>query len=242
MVSSYYKRSQVDIFHVKDSLLKRKILWGIFALFVLYCATWVTVIFVGALKYAKAEEIRRATQLRGHVTLYIGEPLLSEGGGVIVASIPIPEDEWKALEGVNLADADPDNQKRAALREGDRLFGAPLSARFNWVELYYPEGGTFGFNFVVDPSVENPKPLVTERILVGSGGWVNWETSERHTWPDVSTIYVAGSKTEEGDARSIRMSQSRILNLGVPDLEFEGVKVITPSISQVTEGTFGDIK
>lgn len=177
--------------------------------------------------------------LRSHLTLYVGEPLLTEGGTVIVASIPIPEEEWRALEGPNPAAEDEDNRKRPQLNEGDRLFGAYLSGRVNFVEMYYPEGGTYGFDLVPDPRIERPKALITRRIGVGSGSWVNWETNERHVWLDVSTIYVAGTKATENNTRGIRASQSGILNLGAPHTDYMGARVITPTEEQVSEGTFG---
>ncbi|SIO30945.1 hypothetical protein [Vannielia litorea] len=72
----------------------------------------------------RADTERRDAMLRSHLTLCVDEPLLSEGSTVIVASIPIPEAEWRALAGPNPAAEDEDNRKRPQLKEGDRLFGA----------------------------------------------------------------------------------------------------------------------
>lgn len=184
----------------------------------------------------------REEKLKSHVTLYVGEPLLSKGGTVIVGSVPLPEEEWRVLDGLNLADADDGNAKRRQLGPQDRLFGAYVSGPVSYVEMYYPEGGTFGFNLVPDSKIENPARLSTERILMGSGGWMDRSTGERHVWPDVSVIHVLGSTADKGNSRLVRVMQANILNTG-PDKEgYAGVLVYSPSLAQLEEGTFGDYK
>lgn len=179
--------------------------------------------------------------LKSHLTLYVGEPLLSEGGTVIVASIPIPEAQWRALKGDNWADDDPDNRKRSTLGEGDRLFGAGVSGRANFVEMYYPENGTFGFDFVQVPDA-NIVNIKTERILVGSGGWTDRATNTRIEWPDMSVIYVSGSEAIVSESHIISDSFNRILNLGVQKIIYEGATIMIPSRAQIAEGTFGEIQ
>ena len=179
---------------------------------------------------------------KSHVTLYVGEPLLSKGGTVIVGSVPIPEEEWRLLDGLNLADADDNNAKRRQVNPQDRLFGAYVSGPVSYVEMYYPEGGTFGFNLVPDPKIENSPRLATERILVGSGGWMDRRTGERHVWPDVSVIHILGSTADKGNSRLVRIMQANILNTGPDRKSYAGVLVYTPSLVQLEEGTFGDYK
>lgn len=174
-----------------------------------------------------------------HVTLYVGGELLRDGGTVIVASIPLPKNEFLALEGENLAAEDPNNAKRAALLHGDVLLGARVSGRVNFVEMYYIEGGSFGFNFVVDPNENTGRTLVTERILVGDGGWTNWATGENHVWPDVSTIYIEGPKSSKREGQLVRSVQGKILNLVPPSTKYRAITVLTPTNEQLDQGTWG---
>lgn len=184
------------------------------------------------------EEIR----VKSHLTIYVGEPLLSHGGSVVVASVPIPVEEWRDLDGFNLAQDDLKNAKRGQLTERDRLFGAFIYGPVSYVEMYYPEGGTFGFNFVPDTRVENPKRLSTERILVGDGGWYDRETETRHLWPDVSTIHIAGPSAQQSNTRLMRVYQNDILNLKPDQQIFAGATVYTPSDQQIAQGTSGTYK
>lgn len=180
--------------------------------------------------------------LKSHLTLYVGEPLLSSGGTVMVASIPIPVEEWRALEGVNLADDDPDNRKRPSLEDGDLLFGAAVNGRANFVEMYYPEGGTFGFDFVPDPRVNNPSELKTERIAIGSGGWTHWESRTDHIWPDVSTIVVAGKTSDKGQTRVVSSRLSALMNMEPRAVQYRSATVYIPSSAQLSEATNGQVK
>ncbi len=184
----------------------------------------------------------KEAKLISHLTLYVGEPLLSDGGTVIVASIPIPVDEWRALQGLNLAAEDPENRKRPSLTDKDRLFGVAINARANVVEMYYPEGGTFGFDLVPNFRNHTPKDLQTERILVGSGGWTEWSTSTTSKWPSMSVIHVKGRKAREADSHIVSDSFSRILNLGVSRIDYAGASVMSPTAAQLSEGTFGEVK
>ncbi len=180
--------------------------------------------------------------LKSHLTIYVGEPLLSQGGAVIVASVPIPAEEWHNLDGRNLAQEDPSNAKRNQLSEDDRLFGAFIYGPVSYVEMYYPEGGTFGFNFVPDTRIKNPNRLSTERILVGDGGWYDRSTDTRHEWPDVSTIHISGSSDQRSNTRLVRVYQNDILNLGPDRQIYSGATVYTPSDQQIAKGTSGSYK
>lgn len=184
----------------------------------------------------------KETPLKSHLTIYVGEPLLSHGGTVVVASVPLPIEEWEELEGLNLATEDEMNEKRGVLAEQDQLFGAFIYGPVSYIEMYYPEGGTFGFNFVADLRIDNPKRLVTERILVGDGGWYDRATDVRHLWPDVSVIHIDGPSAKQVNSRLARAYGNEILNLG-PDLQrFAGAIIYTPSDQQLVEGTSGAYK
>lgn len=185
---------------------------------------------------------RKESELKSHLTLYVGEPLLSRGGTVIVGAIPIPPEEWRAIEGENPAAEDLSNAKLSELGDQDRLFGAFVYGPVSYVEMYYPEGGTFGFNLVPDRHETVPRRISTERILVGSGGWFNRETGQQHEWPDVSVIYVDGPSANKANSRLVRAYGNNILNLGPGQKEFAGAIVYTPTNDQILEGTFGEYK
>ncbi|SIO30979.1 hypothetical protein [Vannielia litorea] len=190
-------------------------------------------------KFSMENSERRANMLRSHLTLYIGEPLLTEGGTVIVASIPIPEEEWRALEGPNPAAEDEDNRKRPQLKEGDRLFGAYLNGRVNFVEMYYPEGGTYGFDLVSDPRLSKAKPLESERIGVGSGKSLDPESGEWVSY-DASTLVVRGPKASSDNARLIRVYGREVKKQASSVTRYEGVTVYEPTMAQVLEATSGE--
>lgn len=185
---------------------------------------------------------KKDTALKSHLTIYVGESLLDNGGTVIVGSVPIPEAEWRALEGVNLADDDAANAKRAQLAEQDQLFGVHVFGPVSYIEMYYPEGGTFGFNLVPDYRLATPQKLVTERILVGDGGWYDRATNTRRDWPDVSVIHVSGPAATKENSRLVRALGNNILNLKPDMRRFKGAIVYSPSDQQIKEGTWGEFQ
>lgn len=187
-------------------------------------------------------EDEKEIPLKSHLTIYVGEPLLSHGGTVIVGSVPMPVDEWQNLEGFNLAAEDDANAKRGELNEQDRLFGAYVFGPVSYIEMYYPEGGTFGFNLAPDVRLENPKRITSERILVGSGGWFDRENNTKRDWSDVSVIHINGPSSKESNSRLARVYGNDILNFGTDQQDFAGAIVNTPSDQQLIQGTSGAYK
>ena len=200
----------------------------------------VLILFGALTAITHSSRTEKDVPLKSNLTIYVGEPLRSQGGAVIVASVPIPVEEWRDLDGDNPAQNDPKNAKRNELSEDDRLFGAFIHGPVSYVEMHYPEGGTFSFDFVPDTRVENPNRLSTERILVGDGGWYDRSTDTRHEWPDVSTIHIAGSSALQSNTRLVRFHQNDILNLGPDRQIFSGATVYTPSDQQIAKGTSGN--
>lgn len=182
------------------------------------------------------------TPLKTHLTLYVGGELLRDGGTVVVSSIAVPESELRAMTGTNPAVADNHNAKAKQLNEEDILFGAFVTGRANFVEMYYPAGGTFGFNFVADSSEVATKSLVTERILIGSSGWSDPENPDKWIDADVSTIFVDGPKASKSESRVVRVIESR-LELSPDNIfEYQGVRVKIPTARQLIEASSGEIK
>lgn len=179
----------------------------------------------------------RSPELRSHLTIYVAPPLLTEGGAVIVAAIPIPETEWRALEGENLAEDDPNNRQRPTLASTDRLFGVRATSTATIIEMFYPENGTFGFDLVPAPDIARPPRLETELVLVGDGGWTDLKKGISYKWPDVSTIYVSGPANGEDFARLIRTSQVDLMRQYPDESYYEGANVYSPTIEQIEKAS-----
>lgn len=182
---------------------------------------------------------QRETQVKAHLTLYVGGKLLKDGGTVIVTSIPVPETNLRSQLGPNPAESDPDNAKRSQLTSEDLLFGAYVTARANFVRMYYPEGGTFGFNFVVDPKEEMTRNLTTEQILVGSTGMPHPEDADLWVDADTSTILVTGPKASQRESRMLRVEEWRIMEQPVRSEKYRGVTVYIPTEEQLESATSG---
>lgn len=180
--------------------------------------------------------------MQAHLTLYVGGELLRDGGTVIVSSIPVPEAQLRAMTGPNPAHDDPSNAKRAQLSDSDMLLGAYVTGHANFVEMYYPEGGTFGFNLVVDPKEKTSKDLTTERLLVGSSRWPNPEKPDEWIDADVSTIYVDGPNASRRESRIVRTIESRVNLLEPQTTGYQGVRVKTPTDAQLTEASAGELQ
>ncbi|MBC9247743.1 hypothetical protein H4P12_13760 [Paracoccus sp. 11-3] len=194
---------------------------------------------IGTATILSADSHQGEATVKAHLTLYVGGELLRDGGTVIVASIPVSYKELRSFTGENPTTDDPDNTKKSELSSDDLLFGARVWGRVNFVEMYYPEGGTFGFNLVVDLNERVGSKLITERVLVGDGGWTNWKSGEDHIWPDVSTIYVDGPVARKSEGQLVRSVQGKIMNLGPNDFSYQGATVYIPTAEQLSEGTWG---
>lgn len=184
----------------------------------------------------KPEE-QRAT---AHLTLYVGGELLDDGGTVIVTSIPLAEAELRQLTGPNPVGDDPASAKRSSISSDDLLFGAYVTARANFVRMYYPDGGRFGLNFVVDPKEEHGRDLRTEQVLVGSTGMPHPEDPALWVNADTSTIPVLGPKASRRESRMLRVEEWRIMEQPVRTEIYRGVTVFIPTEEQLKAATAGN--
>jgi hypothetical protein len=60
------------------------------------------VLAVGSLYFLRST-VQETTAATSHLTFYVQEPLLSQGGTVVLAAIPIPAEQWRSLTGPNFA-------------------------------------------------------------------------------------------------------------------------------------------
>ena len=214
-----------------------------FSVLGLYAAVLLSVGVAGELqsRLGSSFDIARSDPVKSHLTIYVAPPLLTEGGAVVVAAIPIDEEEWRALDGLNLADEDPDNAKRPQLGANDRLFGVRAESTATIIELFYPETGTYGFNFVPARDAGPGANLRTERILIGSGGWSDYENDIVYQWPDVSTVHVDGPASSENRTRALRVEGGDLMRLRPARQDYAGANVYQPTSDQIERALQPDL-
>ena len=166
-------------------------------------AVWTAVVIL--LLQACAEEPRSKT----HITIYLDDPILTEGGAVIIAGMPVSKEEW-SKEGVdeNLARLDPTNPTIPRVRKGDQHLGVIVRSTASAVEFNYPKEGSYTFNFLPVPDAAvTPARLQTEMLLVGSVDKipVPHEEGEYYDWPSNEIIHVFGKENDQGFTRSARV-------------------------------------
>ncbi|MBC9247745.1 hypothetical protein H4P12_13770 [Paracoccus sp. 11-3] len=197
---------------------------------------------IGTATILSADSHQGEATVKAHLTLYVGGELLRNGGTVIVSSIPIPVDELRAMTGPNPAAKDANNAKREYLDQDDILLGAYVTGRANFVEMYYPEGGTFGFNLVADPREATITELITERLLVGASRWPDPKNPGVWIEADTSTIFVDGPKSSKNESRLVRVIESRVNQLEPAIVRYNGVRVKIPTSSQLNSASSGEIE
>jgi hypothetical protein len=188
-------------------------------------------------------------QLMTHLTIYVDNPALQDGAGVLVAGISIDEEKWRELENTNsIAMLNPNNPKAKEVKAGDKHFGAIVSSPASAVEIYYPKNGSYTFNFLPYPNAQgNVKELKTE-VLSGGGRsqLPDPETGKLINWPSEVTVAVFGKKYSLSWAKTVESSffasddeeKNKIYKIN----KFSGVRVIeiTPlGIEKILERTKG---
>jgi hypothetical protein len=177
---------------------------------------------------------QKNTAMNSHLTIYVPPSIVASGGTVLVASIEVPVEEWEKLkDGDNPARDDRANAKKSVLTGNDRLFGVTLDSNASVIELKYPAGGTSGFNLV--PTEGPDEALNTERLLVGSGGYVLWASGKEQKWETVSTVHIAGTEASERRSRAIRMGSSKLMNKSPARRDYEGATLYSFTAAQVSE-------
>lgn len=192
----------------------------------------VAILFIGAISITAISDW--ATQdktVQTHLTIYLDEPILSEGGGIIVAARPIAEAEWlKLSDGFNPADSDQSNPKRAQVQDGDRHFGAVVSSSASAVEFFYPENGSYTFNILPKPGkrLQDGKELQTEATSDGSREIFDPETGQKISWL-TTTIFVHGNKYDVQWVRLFNVTFSDVNKEEISVTKFLGSRVLALS-------------
>lgn len=171
-----------------------------------------------------------------HVTIYLEPPILVEGGAIIVAGRPIPDDEWRSIPQTrNLASGDAENPKRDQVQASDRLFGAVIRSPVSIVELAYPENGSYTFNIMAAPPyrAEYEARLRTQEVLVGSADMVPDPEGGYVDWPSMTVIAVQGTLRSTSFARLANATFSNALSEASPVETFEGLRVISLTPDQI---------
>lgn len=132
-----------------------------------------------------------------HLTIYLDPAIVRDGGMVIVSAIPVPDAEWQAMPVTDeVAMLDPTNPKGADVGPEDRHFGVIIRSPAASVEFPVPEGGTYTFNLLPEPTVSGPKQtLQTMRIGIGSGSGLFHDPDTGGPlveWSNVSDIAILG--------------------------------------------------
>lgn len=213
--------------------LRRAVLWAAGGLITLILAA----IFV--LAVLAVIDSGPDTRTAAHVTIYLKSPLLTEGGAVIVAGRTLPEAAWRSLaSGPNPAAADPENPKRLGVKPGDRHFGVEATSPVTVVEFFYPESGTYTFNFRLAESERtagtDPEHFRTERVSVGSASLMtDPEGGALVEWPSMSVVAVHGPGRDAGWARLASSTFSNAYGEPLAVTHYEGARTIALSEAQI---------
>lgn len=149
-----------------------------------------------AVSLAQQDEVSMNT----HLTIYVTPELAKDGGVVIVSGIEVPLADWQALPATNaIAMLDPANPKAAQVTPQDKHFGVLVTEAITRVEFVYAEGGSYTFNFQVDPTGQGTVPaLNTDRLSSGIAMTLDLDTGEEVNWDSTDTIAIIGAKRSEG--------------------------------------------
>jgi hypothetical protein len=163
-------------------------------------------------------------KMKSHLTIYLKPPLLDGGGTVFVLPKPIPVEQWRQTTSLpNPALQDEWIKENKKIPQTDRYLSVVISESISIVQFYYPEGGSFTFNFA--PTAEFNQfwnTLQTQNVSVGQAGDFYAPTRQEEDIPLVMTIHIFGnkiSKKDTGDA----MIKKRLgfLNIRYKCHEFE---------------------
>jgi hypothetical protein len=205
-----------------------KLLKTILAIPLIYIGFWIAVLalyavllvggglFGGAYEYIfGSDQDRLATS---HLTIYIDHAVQADGGVVTIASRPIDEKQWQAMNSnPSLAMLDPTNPKAKQVKPIDKHFGVTLASSASVVELYHPKNGTFTYNFLPVPlsspatsaiassslKTKMAAALQTKVISAGSASSMSDpETGLPIDYPSLQTTLIQGAKYNESRARA----------------------------------------
>jgi hypothetical protein len=154
----------------------------------------------------------KENELTTHLTVYVDPAVAREGGMVIISALPIPRADWENLPQTDpIAMWDPTNGKHQQVAAGDKHFGVVVSSKGAAVEVFYPDDGTYTFNFLKVPTDTAGPALITERTGVGSGSLMPDPAGGGHMeWPSMSDITI---RSANGSATVANALDSRFFDL-----------------------------
>ena len=143
--------------------------------------------------------------MKSDVTIYLQEPILTEGGTIIVLPKQVPlADIERSKTYPNPALSDERLDQRRPIAASDKRFGAVVSSPVSVVEFVYPQGGSYDFRILPSPEFANLDDQIQSRLIgVGDSGDLHPKTGEEVDIPVVQTIHVYGKAVSEGDSRTV---------------------------------------
>jgi hypothetical protein len=159
---------------------------------------------------------QRKNEVSSHLTIYVDPVTARNGGMVIISALPVGQSEWEKLPDTDtVAMWDKTNGKKSQVAAGDKHFGVVLTSKAAAVEVFYPEDGTYTFNFLKYPTDMSSTVLTTERLEIGSGTALpDPATGQTMDWPSESLIAISGA---EHGPNWVRRVDDRFLDLTGPE-------------------------
>lgn len=135
------------------------------------------------------------------LTIYLAEPIISDGGTVVVIPQEVEFSEWKkerGLQNPTMEDGILDTAR--PISEEDRRLGVIVSSTINVVRFNFPRDGNFKFAFA-PLDRKNASNMSGKTKLVRHGEGVDYDpvSGEDVKVPRIMVVHVIGSKNSEND-------------------------------------------
>lgn len=163
-------------------------------------ATVVTTIFVLLAVIASAATNEDQTMI-SDLTIYLAEPILSDGGTVVVIPQEVEVTEWKKESGLqNPAMEDGILATARPIGDKDRRLSVIVSSTINVVRFNFPRDGNFKFAFApLDRKNASNMSGKTKLVRHGEGTDYDPVSGEDVKVPRIMVVHVLGSKISEDD-------------------------------------------
>lgn len=161
----------------------------------------VTTLFILLAVIAFASTNDEDGRMISDLTIYLAEPILSDGGTVVVIPQEVDFSEWKTERGLqNPALEDGILDTARPISEADRRLGVIVSSTINVVRFNFPRDGNFKFAFA-PLDRKNASNMSGKTKLVRHGEGVDYDpaSGEDVKVPRIMVVHVIGSKISEND-------------------------------------------